>query len=294
MHDAPGLDLNLTLTLPAGFESTATASPNVTLFHPSAATWIVDPGPPSTPSERYSTATITATPLPDNEAPVAAFSGGVAERGVAISFDGSGSTDNVGVSNYTWTVAVNGTTRTAYGSSFTTMFAEIGTYAVTLTVRDGAGNTGSVTHDVTVRDTLPPPTPTGVQTALVTNSTGTSVRVSWSSVFADDLAGYRIYRSSDAGATFTKVGEASAGANSFLDDSAVAGTTYAYRVTSVDRYGNEAPASASVSIDVPETGAAPSGGSNLILWAAVVAIVAGSAAVAALVLRRRRNRPPTG
>ena len=294
LHDVPSFDFNLTLTLPAGFESTATASSNVTLIHPSAATWIVDPGPPASPSERYATATITATPVPDAQPPVAAFSAGIAERGLPISFDGSGSTDNVGVSNYTWTVAVNGTTRTTYGSSFTTIFTEIGTYAVTLTVRDGAGNTGSVTHDLTVRDTLPPPTPTGVQTALVTNSTGTSVRVSWSGVSADDLAGYRIYRSSDSGATFTTVGEAVAGATSFLDDSAVAGTTYRYRVTSVDRYGNEAPASASVSIDVPETGAAPSGGSNLILWAAVGAIVAGSAAVAALALRRRRNRPPTG
>jgi PKD repeat protein len=90
------------------------------------------------------------TPPTENEAPVASFTPPTnCVAGTACSFT-STSTDDVGVTTYTWDfdgagTAPNGTTAT---SQFT--FAAAGTYPVTLTVGDVEGLTNSVTHDVIV------------------------------------------------------------------------------------------------------------------------------------------------
>jgi len=72
--------------------------------------------------------------------------------GETVTFDGSGSTDNVGIVNYTWTLEVDGDTETLYGLSPSYEFEEAGTYVVTLTVRDAAGNTDTDTVTVTVNE----------------------------------------------------------------------------------------------------------------------------------------------
>ena len=86
----------------------------------------------------------------ENEAPVASFTPPTnCVAGTACSFT-STSTDDVGVTTYTWDfdgagTAPNGTTAT---SQFT--FAAAGTYPVTLTVGDVEGLTNSVTNNVIV------------------------------------------------------------------------------------------------------------------------------------------------
>jgi len=72
-----------------------------------------------------------------------------------VTFDGSGTADNVGVVNYTWTF-MDGTPRIRYGISPTYTFATPGTYVVTLSARDAAGNIGTDTVTVTVRDITSP------------------------------------------------------------------------------------------------------------------------------------------
>jgi|GEM_PF-1948942 len=74
--------------------------------------------------------------------------------GLPITFDGSGSTDNVGIVNYSWTFAHNGTAVSLYGVSPSFTFWEEGIHTVTLTVSDAAGNTGTDTMVVSV---VPPP-----------------------------------------------------------------------------------------------------------------------------------------
>ena len=77
------------------------------------------------------------------------------DEDTTVTFDGSSSTDNVGVANYTWTF-VDGGPRTLYGSTPSYVFGAPGSYAVTLTASDGAGNLAADTLSVTVRDVTPP------------------------------------------------------------------------------------------------------------------------------------------
>jgi hypothetical protein len=74
--------------------------------------------------------------------------------GTTVPFDGSGSTDNVNVVNYTWTF-IYVTARTLYGISAIFTFDSIGIYEVTLTVRDASGNTATDTLQVNVTDVPP-------------------------------------------------------------------------------------------------------------------------------------------
>src|SRR3972149_3017570 len=77
------------------------------------------------------------------------------DQGTLVTLDGSGSTDNVGIANYTWTF-VDGGAVTLYGVTPTHTFAQPGTYVVTLTVRDAAGDTNADTRTVTGRDGISP------------------------------------------------------------------------------------------------------------------------------------------
>lgn len=72
-----------------------------------------------------------------------------------VTFDGSNSTDNVGIVLYTWTFD-DGGPYTLYGVTAQHTFSRVGDYVVTLTVQDAAGNTGSDTMTVTVVDQRPP------------------------------------------------------------------------------------------------------------------------------------------
>ena len=79
------------------------------------------------------------------------------DEGTTMTFNGSVSTDNVGIVNYTWTFSYHGTEITLHGVSPVFRFWTQGTYHVTLVVRDAAGNDASdalVVH-VSSGDTLP-------------------------------------------------------------------------------------------------------------------------------------------
>jgi len=99
------------------------------------------------------TAVITVTDMTD---PVAhAGPDQTVAIGTTVHFDGSASTDNVGVTSYTWTFTdVN--LRTLTGAAPTYQFNHAGQYIVTLTVADAAGNTDIDTVVVTVEDQTDP------------------------------------------------------------------------------------------------------------------------------------------
>ncbi len=69
---------------------------------------------------------------------------------VECTIDGSGSSDNVGIANYTWEFDDDSVPVTRYGESFDYTFTVAGSYDVTLTVVDGAGHDASDTMTVTV------------------------------------------------------------------------------------------------------------------------------------------------
>jgi hypothetical protein len=65
-------------------------------------------------------------------------------------FNGSASTDNIGINNYTWTFTYNSTAVTLYGISPTFAFWTLGNYNVTLKATDYAGNWNTDTIAVSV------------------------------------------------------------------------------------------------------------------------------------------------
>ncbi|MCK5037690.1 MAG: right-handed parallel beta-helix repeat-containing protein [Thermoplasmata archaeon] len=71
-----------------------------------------------------------------------------------ITFDGSGSTDNVAVFTYTWTFVYNGSIVTLDGMYPKFKFAEHDTYDVTLTITDEAGNSDTDTMQVYVAEDI--------------------------------------------------------------------------------------------------------------------------------------------
>lgn len=87
-------------------------------------------------------------------------------------FDGSASTDNVGVVNWTWTFDDLGA-QTLYGEAPTYTFQHAGVFTVTLTVKDAAGNSGTDTVVITVPDTVDPVSNAGPDQAVGIGSTVT-------------------------------------------------------------------------------------------------------------------------
>jgi outer membrane protein assembly factor BamB/plastocyanin len=71
--------------------------------------------------------------------------------GTTVTFDAGGSSDNVGIVSYEWDFG-DGTTGT--GKTTTHIYANTGTYTVTLTAKDAAGNTA--THTIAVTVEAPP------------------------------------------------------------------------------------------------------------------------------------------
>jgi PKD repeat protein len=87
--------------------------------------------------------------------------------GTLVDFDGSGSSDNVGIVSYTWTFNDGGAvTRTGVSPSYT--FDNAGVFIVTLTVEDAAGLTDTDTMTVTVEDTESPVASAGADQYVLT------------------------------------------------------------------------------------------------------------------------------
>ena len=79
----------------------------------------------------------------------------VVDEDTLVTFDGSGSSDNVGVVNFTWTF-IDGTPQTLWEVAPTYNFGEPGVYVVTLTASDLAGNWNTSTVQITVIDVTQP------------------------------------------------------------------------------------------------------------------------------------------
>ena len=75
-------------------------------------------------------------------------------RGSSVTFDGSASTDDKGIASYSWDFdASNGITSEATGKTATKTYTTAGTYTVTLTVTDTAGQKSTDTAKVVVSTT---------------------------------------------------------------------------------------------------------------------------------------------
>ena len=99
------------------------------------------------------------TPIPDTEEPTASLVAKVNNKNYVtaftvnsdtiITFDGSGSTDNIGITSYKWDFGDGATAMTAIANH---TYTNLGTYTVQLTVEDAAGNNDIRTIKVTVEN----------------------------------------------------------------------------------------------------------------------------------------------
>jgi PKD repeat protein len=108
------------------------------------------------------TVTIGGTqPPPPSNAPVAnlALNPATGTAPLTLTADGSGSTDDVGVTSYTFSWGDGATSPPQTGATAQHAYPNPGTYTVTLTVKDADGNSASASKTLTV--TSQPPTTTG-------------------------------------------------------------------------------------------------------------------------------------
>jgi hypothetical protein len=98
---------------------------------------------------------------------------------------------------------------------------------------------------ITPVDTFAPAAPQGLS-AL---AGPTAAQLSWERNQETDLALYRIYRAGSNGA-FARIAELPVASN-YRDAAVMAGRTYRYAVSAVDRKGNESPKSEAVEIQIP-------------------------------------------
>ncbi|MGA7853990.1 MAG: hypothetical protein WCA15_11750 [Candidatus Acidiferrales bacterium] len=114
-----------------------------------------------------------------------------------------------------------------------------------------SGDSNLVT--VTPRDVFPPAAPQGLVVVYVPahDAAPAYFDLSWSISAENDIAGYNIYRTEQEGAPGNKLNPQLLRTPSFRDMNVESGHHYFYTVTAVDRAGNESPASAAASGEMP-------------------------------------------
>lgn len=107
--------------------------------------------------------------------------------------------------------------------------------------------------EVTPRDTFAPGTPENLAATATpsSNSVVAHVDLSWAINTEIDLAGYNVYRSDEESASGARLNPTPLITPVFRDNAVVPGKQYFYRVTAVDRAGNESASSAPVAVIVP-------------------------------------------
>jgi serine protease len=126
----------------AGNASATPSAVTTALINNSTANKVTSPGTGSPNRLLYSR--FGGAPPVDNP-PTANFT--FSCTGLTCSFNGSGSTDDVGISSYSWTFGDGGT---GTGASASRTYSAAGTYSVALTVRDTANQANTRTQSVTV------------------------------------------------------------------------------------------------------------------------------------------------
>ena len=117
------------------------------------------------------------------------------------------------------------------------------TYSYQVEALNGEARSGlSAAVEITPKDSFAPTVPGGLTGVVGIGS----IELAWDRSPESDVAGYRVYRSTD-GTQWQTVGAQTAAA-SYSDREVKAGTTYKYAVTAVDQNGNESARSVIVEI----------------------------------------------
>ena len=110
---------------------------------------------------------------------------------------------------------------------------------------------------VTPKDNFPPAAPqrlvaVPISDEQATGNGGGHIELSWDINQETDLQGYYVYRSEQPDTTGERITKSLLLTPTFRDNTAMVGRQYTYRVTAVDRSGNESPFSSPVTAAVPQ------------------------------------------
>ncbi len=186
----------------------------------------------------------------------------------AVTFDGSASTDNIGITGYTWKFT-DGTVKTLTGDKPTYTFGNPGVYTITLNVTDAAGNWATDTVVITVSDVTKP-----IADAGNDQTVNVGANVTFDASGSSDNVGIVSYE--------WDFGDESTGTDKTTTHEYKSAGTYTVTLTVKDAAGNQATDTMSVTVNPTE--AFP--------WWIVAAagIIAAGLAVAAVFLWRRRRK----
>ena len=190
---------------------------------------------PDSTSVSVTTASVADTTAPST--PTGLTGAAAGSTGANLSW--SASTDNVGVTGYI--VRRNGV---QVATPATTTYADTGlsaatTYSYTVSARDAAGNISPNSASVSV--TTPPPPPSN------------SASLTWDSVTAPTLSGYRVYFGTAPGTYLQSLGQGISVGNvtAYTIAGLASGSQYYFAVTAFDTLGAESPYSNEVSKNIP-------------------------------------------
>jgi parallel beta-helix repeat protein len=186
---------------------------------------------------------------------------------VPTTLDGSGSTDNVGITSYTWTFT-DVTVKTLTGDKPTYTFSNPGVYTITLSVTDAAGNWAIDTVVITVLDVTDPVANAGQDQTVNVGET-----VSFDAGGSTDNVGIVSYE--------WDFGDETSGTGKTVTHEYANAGTYTVTLTVEDAAGNQATDTVVVTVNLAE--AFP-------WWIAAAGIVAVGVVVAAAILWRRRKK----
>jgi fibronectin type 3 domain-containing protein len=196
---------------------------------------------------------------PDTTAPTTPTNLKAVSSANRVALTWTGSTDNVGVTNYVvYRDGLPLATPLATDRSYTDNAPDGDTlHHYQVTARDQAGNESEKSNEVvrTLSDTTAPTAP-----HLTGSLSGSTVRLTWSGATDDvGVTGYTVYRAGVAIATPT--------AASYTDASPPTGRASSYTVKATDAAGNLSAASNAVSVTVPADKTAPTAPSGLVATA---------------------------
>ena len=183
-----------------------------------------------------STFTLTA---PDTTAPTAnAGPDSTVNEDTLVTFNGSGSTDNVGITSYTWTFT-DGTAQTLTGATPTYTFATPGTYIVALSVADAAGNTATDTVTITVNDITPPSVmAVGASPGSITQGESTTISATVTDAVALNLVLATFTSPSGSTTQQTMMQDSGVFSTSFATSTATETGTWSATIIASDTSGN--------------------------------------------------------
>ena len=177
-------------------------------------------------------------------AAVTALTGVRSEAGITLDWADNAETDLAG---YVVTRATSSggtytklTSTPLRESTFLDGSAVAGTaYYYKVSAVDASGNASSTVSVSVLPPDVTPPKPV---VSMTVSSDTSRVKLDWASNTEADLAGYLVYRSDSADGTYTKLTATPRTSSDYSDTAAPAGLTSFYKVTAVDKSGNESTA----------------------------------------------------